>query len=111
MPLDDPKAFEAWLEERWREKDRLLEHYVQNGRFPTDDGLIPDGDRHDSVHENGTASSKSAKPVGYIETEVKPASHLELLQIFVPFAAMLLILNVAFKMWNFVVHGRFGGLA
>jgi hypothetical protein len=37
IPSSSPAAFEAWLAERWREKDDLLEHYTQNGRFPEDE--------------------------------------------------------------------------
>lgn len=107
MPLDDTKAFEAWLDERWREKDKLLEHYMQNGRFPADEALAVDKDYHYSVHEDGSTDGNAVQAAGYIETEVKPTSRFEILQIFVPGAAALLILNVAFKMWSLVLHGTF----
>ena len=34
IPLDDPPAFEKWLMMRWREKDALLEGFMQDGQFP-----------------------------------------------------------------------------
>lgn len=34
IPLDKPEAFDAWLSERWGEKDELLEMHALTGRFP-----------------------------------------------------------------------------
>ena len=36
IPASSQEDFEAWLLDRWREKDALLEHYAQTGRFPSD---------------------------------------------------------------------------
>lgn len=38
VPYDDSKALEAWVLERWIEKDELLEQFLQHGGFPADDG-------------------------------------------------------------------------
>ncbi|KAF2159893.1 hypothetical protein M409DRAFT_70776 [Zasmidium cellare ATCC 36951] len=38
IPYDDPKALETWILERWIEKNELLEHFQQNGIFPTHEG-------------------------------------------------------------------------
>lgn len=38
IPYDDSKALEAWVLERWIEKDQLLEQFQQHGVFPADDG-------------------------------------------------------------------------
>ena len=34
IPINDADAFEKWLLNRWREKDALLEGFMQSGRFP-----------------------------------------------------------------------------
>lgn len=38
IPYDDSKALESWVLERWTEKDALLEHFLQHGGFPADEG-------------------------------------------------------------------------
>lgn len=65
MPLDDPKAFDEWTRQRWIEKDELLEHFAQTGRFP---------------------ASKSENPdtVPYIETEVRQRRPYEFLIMYLP---------------------------
>lgn len=104
IPLDDPKAFEAWLKDRWDEKERLLEHYMQNGCFPA-------GPRYESNGEpaNGAADGKVFKGVGHIETEVKLARWFEIGQIFVVLASFAMLANVLSKIWNLVVYGRLEG--
>ena len=89
IPIHDEKAFSDWLLARWREKDDLLEYYLENGRFPADEGTTP--------AVNGGNSLKGA---GYIETEVRPSSPLEVLTIFVPLAAFVLVVNVILKFLN-----------
>ncbi|KAF2811076.1 acyltransferase-domain-containing protein [Mytilinidion resinicola] len=97
IPMDDTKEFEKWVLQRWIEKDQLLEHFVQTGRFPADDeaGPSPDG-------------TKEVKGAGHIETEVRTANPLEFLQIFLPGAALLLVINVLGKIWRMFVRGIFG---
>lgn len=65
IPIDDAQAFDAWLRERWAEKDRLLEGFFQTGRLPAD--------------ETGGAG-----PSGYLETSVRSRSRFEFLLVFVP---------------------------
>ena len=43
IPVDDLKAFEAWLKGQWQIKEDLLEGFVQNGRFPADEGQDSEG--------------------------------------------------------------------
>lgn len=86
IPLDDPKAFEQWLLQRWREKDDLLEYYLEHNRFPADKGAQINGGKN-----------------GYIETEVKTANPLEFMQIFVPSAALALVINVIVKFLRMVL--------
>ncbi|KAK4992038.1 hypothetical protein LTR50_001434 [Elasticomyces elasticus] len=89
IPFDDKDAMEQWTLQRWREKDHLLEQFLQTGRFPAD-----------------TAGEKGAPGAGHIETEVQPSNPFEILQIFVPVVAMALIGNILIKMFNLVMHGR-----
>lgn len=70
IPLDDQKEFEAWLTERWAEKDQLLEYFVETGRFPNDDG--------NKEESPGTTAGPS-----YVETEVKLGHWIEVVQVFV----------------------------
>lgn len=89
IPFSDPKEFEQWLLQRWREKDDLLEYFMQHGRFPADDGT--------------SAAINGAKPIrgaGYIETEVRPKSVLELLQVLVPPLTLALLYNVFLKYYR-----------
>ena len=93
IPVDDPKQFEQWLLERWREKDELLEYYVEHGLFPADGGAGP--------LVNG---GKPVTRAGYIETEVRPRNPVEWMQIFVPPAALLLVVNVVIKIFRMVLR-------
>ena len=100
IPIDDTKEFEEWLRQRWIEKDELLEHYVQTGRFPADDEEGP------SV--NG---GKVVKGAGHIETEVQSASPIEFLQIFLPVMALGLVINVVVKFYQMFFRTIFGARA
>ncbi len=94
------------MKERWNEKDRLIEHYRQNGRFPADDG-------HDSDGEpaiNGSAGAKILQGAGYIETTVRLAHWYEVGRIFVVLAGFALVANILAKLWNLAVHGSLVGL-
>ncbi|KAK4690495.1 hypothetical protein P7C71_g6307, partial [Lecanoromycetidae sp. Uapishka_2] len=105
IPIEDPKQFEQWLTTLWREKDALIEQYVENGRFPADEG-------HDAEGEpamNGKANSKVAKGAGFIETEVKLAHWYEIGQIFVVLAMFALVFNILAKIWNLVFYGDLVG--
>lgn len=99
--MSSQAEFEQWILQRWREKDDLLETYLQTGRFPAD----PEAPRYETGKGmNGWATLDKDKTVaegrGYIETEVRPKNPIEFLQIFVPGAAVLLLLNVVTKTWR-----------
>jgi lysocardiolipin and lysophospholipid acyltransferase len=79
IPINDPVAFEQWVLARWKEKDELLETFYNTGRFPAD---------------------IDQKAGGYIETEVRLKSRLEIGQIFVVLATLALICNVVGKLWT-----------
>ena len=89
IPTHDEKVFSDWLLARWREKDDLLEHYLEHGRFPADSGTSP------ALH-----GAKPLRGAGWIETEVRPKNPLEVMQILVPVAALALVVNVLLKFWN-----------
>lgn len=96
IPLEDPEKFDAWVRERWLEKEQILEQYVQNGCFPADEGH-----HHESAaEENGGAGSKVIQGAGFIETEVKLAHWYEVGQIFVVLAAWALIASIILKIGN-----------
>lgn len=92
IPLGDEKVFGDWLLARWREKDDLLQYYIENNRFPADEGV---------TEANG--NGKQVKGAGWIETEVRPLNPMEWLQIFVPGAALALVVNVFVKMFDIVL--------
>lgn len=81
IPLDDQKAFELWIEKRWREKDDLLEQYKTTGRFP-------------AAHED---NSKESKGGTFIDTEVKLKSPFEVLQIYIVVLTVGLLINIVLK--------------
>jgi hypothetical protein len=92
IPTDE-KEFSDWLLKRWREKDDLIEHFIQHGRFPADEGTTP--------NVNG---GKPLKGAGHIVTGVRPTNPIEFLQIFVPPAALMLVINVIIKFTNMVLR-------
>jgi lysocardiolipin and lysophospholipid acyltransferase len=88
IPLDDDKVFNEWVLARWREKDHLLQYFVENNCFPADEGVDKDG----------------KKGAGWIETEVRPVKWAEWVQVFIPTAALGLVINVLVKMVNIVLR-------
>jgi lysocardiolipin and lysophospholipid acyltransferase len=93
IPTHDDKIFSDWLLARWREKDDLLQYFVEHQRFPADEGLTP--------NVNGGAPLKGA---GWLETEVKPVKWYEWFQILVPAAALGLVINVFIKIAGIVTR-------
>ena len=84
IPVKDPEAFDKWLLDRWREKDEMLEQYLQTGRFPTDH--IED--------ETPNGSTNPVKDQGYIETPIRAKYPFEFLQLYVPIALLWLIIRL-----------------
>lgn len=80
IPIDNPKAFEVWLLNRWYEKDNLIEYFHRNGRFPADFGI------------ETTPSGKTRRGAGYIESEIKSFRWYEFMQIFAPIGLIGLVL-------------------
>ncbi|KAI8941019.1 hypothetical protein NX059_002265 [Plenodomus lindquistii] len=90
IPTHDEKVFADWLLERFREKDDLLQYFVENQRFPADEG-----ESFDEKADGG--KGKMVKGAGWIETEVRPAKWWEWILVFVPTAALALVANVVVK--------------
>lgn len=84
IPVNDPDAFDKWLLDRWREKDEMLEQYLQTGRFPADDG----------EDESPNGATKSIKGAGYIEAPIRAKYPFEFLQIYIPIGLVWLILRL-----------------
>lgn len=80
VPIDNDKAFDLWLQARWREKDYLMELYHRTGRFPADTGV-----------EKATAGV-TRRGAGVLETQVRSTHWYEFLQIFAPMGILALVL-------------------
>ncbi|KAH8909173.1 acyltransferase-domain-containing protein [Coniochaeta sp. PMI_546] len=85
IPLQDPEAFDAWLRERWYEKDALMEQYVSTGRFPA---------------SPGEAVTRGKE--GFVETEVRTRYPWEFLQIYTVLGVVGLLVYVAYKLWALI---------
>jgi len=83
IPIDDDKAFEVWLRNRWREKDYLLEHFVRYNTFPESPTWIV---------KQRLQKTKSAMPAKFIETQIKSNNLEEFLSIFAPLSSVLMVL-------------------
>jgi len=93
IPIDDIKVFEAWLRVRWDEKDRLLEQFMQTGKFPSDDGAAM------TAKAEVLTEDTYLGPGGhrYIETSVKNGSPFEFLLIYVPLAAVTVVAYLLYR--------------
>jgi len=89
IPLDDPHAFDAWLLERWREKDELLAYHAAHGTFPGD---------AEAIIANGVVSN-GAGPLKEVCTSVRPNGPLEFIQIFVSALAVPIVWRVMPYVW------------
>jgi 1-acyl-sn-glycerol-3-phosphate acyltransferase len=83
IPIDNDKAFEVWLRNRWREKDYLLEHFVRHNRFPEEPNWML---------KQKQAKTKGAMPAKFIETQIKSNNLEEFLSIFAPLSSVLMVL-------------------
>lgn len=85
IPLDTQDEFDAWLRERWYEKDELMDQYLRDGRFPSSKAAIA-----------GAGSAKSA----YIETAVRPRWPGEVMQLFSVVGLVLMLCNIVRRAWS-----------
>jgi lysocardiolipin and lysophospholipid acyltransferase len=91
MPLHSDKLFADWVLARWREKDDLLQYFVEHQRFPADTGT-------------GGNDGKEKTGAGWIETGVRPHNPFEWVQVFAPPAALGFLINVVVKMAGIVLR-------
>ncbi|CAG8034531.1 unnamed protein product [Penicillium salamii] len=76
IPLEDQKVFEAWLIERWSEKDQLMDEYFETGRFPSE---LAGSVKADGVDKG----QKIAAEAGFVESYARLHHWRELGLIFV----------------------------
>ncbi|KEF57676.1 uncharacterized protein A1O9_05594 [Exophiala aquamarina CBS 119918] len=93
IPLHSEKLFNLWLTARWREKDLLMEHYLQFGQFPADRG----GTRY--------KSGKVLRGCGHMEVPIQASRWYEFLQIFAPMGILAMVLAIFYgdlpkKFWK-----------
>jgi lysocardiolipin and lysophospholipid acyltransferase len=98
IPEDEAK-FDKWLEQRWVEKDVLLEYYEKNGCFPFDEEVITE---YEPV-PNGAGITKPVTATNFLETSVRPGSFLEVIQIYIPTLAGALVLHLIWRLWNWLL--------
>lgn len=84
IPLDDQKEFEDWLIARWAEKDKLLDHFVETGRFPSELAGTIDA-------EYASEEQKVAASAGFVESYVRLHHWTELGQIFVVLVSLAVL--------------------
>ena len=97
IPIQNTKAFEVWLRNRWREKDYMLEYFNRNNRFPAEDFWKNHLDMDSSSSQNGGRSIRSVpRPAVQIETEVKSGNWNEFVKIFAPITSVMMALTVAY---------------
>lgn len=93
MPLEDKDAMYEWILQRWREKDDLIDHFVEHGKFP--------GDK-EAVFIEGGPQEKEWK-TAYINTEVKPRMTFEFLQMFAPVTVVMLVARILVQILDLVL--------
>lgn len=95
IPLNNPKVFDVWLRNRWREKDYMLEYFTRNGRFPADDFWK---EQLDLSETSSSSQSIRSVPRGArtIETEVKSGNWNEFVKIFAPITSVMVALTLAY---------------
>lgn len=97
IPIQNTKAFEVWLRNRWREKDYMLEYFNRNNRFPAEDFWKNHLDMSSQSSQNGGKSIRSVpRPAVQIETEVKSGNWNEFVKIFAPITSVMMALTVAY---------------
>ena len=102
IPVSDTKAFEAWILQRWQEKEHLLEGYLQTGRFPADEGVgysHPAVPKADEKGQEVITITETPQGAGFIETEVRLANWYEIADIFVVLAVIAMAVNFVEKYW------------
>jgi hypothetical protein len=96
IPIQNTKAFEVWLRNRWREKDYMLEYFQKHSRFPAENFWKDHLDMGDRSSTNSQSIRSVPRPAVQIETEVKSGNWIEFVKIFAPISSVLMALTVAY---------------
>jgi hypothetical protein len=96
IPIQNTKAFEVWLRNRWREKDYMLEYFSRNNRFPAEDFWKQHLDMDGSSSQGSKSIRSVPRPAVQIETEVKSGNWNEFVKIFAPITSVMMALTVAY---------------
>ena len=96
IPIQNTKAFEVWLRNRWREKDYMLEYFQKHTRFPAEDFWKDHLDMGDRSSTNSQSIRSVPKPAVQVETEVKSGNWNEFVKIFAPISSVMMALTVAY---------------
>jgi hypothetical protein len=96
IPIQNTKAFEVWLRNRWREKDYMLEYFNRNNRFPAEDFWKQHLDMDGGSSQGGKSIRSVPRPAVQIETEVKSGNWNEFVKIFAPITSVMMALTVAY---------------
>ncbi|PSN64674.1 acyltransferase-domain-containing protein [Corynespora cassiicola Philippines] len=95
IPLNNTKAFDVWLRNRWREKDYMLEYFNRHTRFPAEEFWKDHLDMGDRSSQSQSIRSVP-RPAVTIETEVKSGNWNEFVKIFAPITSVMMALTVAY---------------
>jgi hypothetical protein len=96
IPIQNTKAFEVWLRNRWREKDYMLEYFQKHSRFPAENFWKEHLDMGDRSSQGSQSIRSVPRPAVQIETEVKSGNWNEFVKIFAPISSVLMALTVAY---------------
>lgn len=96
IPIQNTKAFEVWLRNRWREKDYMLEYFQKHTRFPAENFWKDHLDMGDRSSQNSQSIRSVPRPAVQIETQVKSGNWNEFVKIFAPISSVLMALTVAY---------------
>lgn len=94
VPLEDQKEFDAWLVQRWVEKDQLLEECFKTGRFPSKLAGFIEADGRKSEKQRLASLS------GYVETHVQLEHWAEVGQIFSVLTGTAVLYKLSRKLWS-----------
>lgn len=96
IPIQNTKAFEVWLRNRWREKDYMLEYFNRHTRFPAEDFWTEHLDMSSRSSQQSRSLRSVPKPAVQIETQVKSGNWNEFVKIFAPISSVMMALTVAY---------------
>ena len=92
IPLNDQKEFEDWIYKRWEEKDKLLDQFIETGRFPPFEADTPSNRKGPEASVTGSE--------GYIESEIKLGHWAEVGKVFAILIAAGLALKFLPHLWS-----------